>query len=424
MNSRHVLFKLAAKSLRNRALVTSLTIASIALSVTLLVGIENVRTGMRESFANTIRGTDLIVGSRGGTIQLLLYSVFGMGSPTNNISYETYEHFADHPAVAWTIPYSLGDSHRGFRVIGTDSAFYQHYQYRRGRGIELAAGRRAKDVFDVVVGADVARTLDYDIGSRIIVTHGMGPGGIMDHDDTPFRVVGVLAKTFTPVDRAVYVTLHGIAAIHVGWEQGAPPMPGTELSASRFDPDSLAIDQITSFFLAAKSRVATLQLQREINTFEAEALMAVIPGVVLGEMWRGIGYAEDGLRIVSGFVVVVGLLGMLVALYTSLSARRREMAIFRAIGAGPPKIGALLVLESGLLAVTGSVIGVALVYALISLLQGPVEQRFGLFLPVRPLGTIEYVYLVIVSTAGFLIGLVPAWKVYRNALADGLSVRI
>ncbi|MGH7573537.1 MAG: ABC transporter permease, partial [Longimicrobiales bacterium] len=300
MSSRYILFKLAAKSLRNRALVSSLTIASIALSVTLLVGIENVRTGMRESFANTIRGTDLIVGARGGTIQLLLYSVFGMGSPTNNVSYDTYEHFAEHPAVAWTIPYSLGDSHRGFRVIGTDSSFYQHYQYRRGRGIELAAGRPAKDVFDVVVGADVARTLDYDIGSRIIVTHGMGPSGIMDHDDTPFRVVGVLAKTFTPVDRAVYVTLHGIAAIHVGWEQGAPPMPGTELSASRFDPDSLAIDQITSFFLAAKSRVATLQLQREINTFEAEPLMAVIPGVALGEMWRGIGYAEDGLRIVSG----------------------------------------------------------------------------------------------------------------------------
>ena len=128
---------LALKSLRNRAFSTSLTVGSIALSVALLIGVENVRVGMRESFSNTISQTDLIVGTKGGTIQLLLYSVFGMGAPTENVSWEAYRQWADHPAVEWTIPYSLGDSHRGFRVIGTNEDFYRHYRYRGGQEIAL-----------------------------------------------------------------------------------------------------------------------------------------------------------------------------------------------------------------------------------------------------------------------------------------------
>jgi putative ABC transport system permease protein len=184
------------------------------------------------------------------------------------------------------------------------------------------------------------------------------------------------------------------------------------------------IDQITTFFLGARSRIDALRLQREINTYEDEALSAVIPGVALAEMWRGIGYAEEGLRIVTFFVVIVGLLGMLVSLYTSLNARRREMAILRAIGVGPKRIISLLVLESGVLATLGTLLGVALVYLLLFLAQTPVEARFGLFLPIRPLGSVEYFYIGGVIVAGFLIGLVPALKAYRNALVDGLSIRI
>jgi putative ABC transport system permease protein len=419
-----LLLDLARKSLRNRLLTTLLTVASIALSVALLVGVENVRVGMRDSFSNTIRGTDLIVGPRGGTIQLLLYSVFGMGAPTANLSWATYERWRDHPAVAWTIPYSLGDSHRGFRVIGTDENFYRHYQFRRDQGVEFAAGRPAAGMFEVVVGSDVATRLGYAVGQQITVTHGLMGTGIMDHDDKPYTIVGVLDRTFTPIDRALYVTLEGIAAAHADWQDGAPPFPGEEIPAEQLLSAGVEIDQVTTFFLATRSRIDALRLQREINTYEGEALSAVIPAVALGEMWRGIGYAEEGLRIVTFFVVIVGLLGMLVSLYTSLNARRREMAILRAVGVGPRRIITLLVLESGLLAVLGTLTGVALVYALLFLAQAPVETRFGLFLPIRPLGTVEYYYIAGVIVAGFLIGLVPAIKAYRNALVDGLSIRL
>jgi putative ABC transport system permease protein len=446
---------LAARSLRNRLLTTSLTVLSIALSVTLLVGVENVRTGMRESFSQTISQTDLIVGARGGSVQLLLYSVFGMGSPTNGLSWATYERVRDHPAVAWSIPYSLGDSHRGYRVIGTTADFYEHYRFREGRSVAFAAGRAPATDREVAIGAEVARTLDYDIGDRVELSHGMGPMSFVTHDQHPFEVVGVLSETFTPIDRALYVTLEGIAAMHEGFDSGGVPMIGFEpgsppsfaapVTPARIDtagsgappsdsvPTAAAADEnhegdeiiaITSFFVGTRSRIDALQLQREINTFEDEPLSAILPGVALAEMWRSIGYAEDALKIVTAFVVVVGLLGMIVSLYTSLNERRREMAILRAIGARRGRIVTLLVLESGLLAIIGSLIGVALVYLLLLVGQGPVERNFGLFVPIRAPGRTELIYIAVVIGAGFLLGLIPAMKAYRNALVDGLSVKV
>ncbi|MYC87765.1 MAG: FtsX-like permease family protein [Gemmatimonadales bacterium] len=474
---------LALKSLRNRAFSTSLTVGSIALSFALLIGVENVRVGMRQSFSNTISQTDLIVGTKGGTIQLLLYSVFGMGAPTENVSWEAYRQWAEHPAVEWTIPYSLGDSHRGFRVVGTNEDFYRHYRYRGGQEIALAEGRANTDLFDVTLGADVAAELNYAMGDEISVTHGLGEIGFVTHDHMPFTVVGILDKTFTPVDRAIYVTLEGMEAIH--WEDGAPPASDDghahdEEAEAAHDEDDHAHDeedepahdeddhshdeedepvhdeddhahddeaeaapaddghahagdiaiedvevrQVTSFFVGTTDRRDVLQLQRDINDFEDEPMMAVLPGVALNEMWQGLGYAETGLRLVAIFVVLVGLLGMLVSLYTSLNERRREMAILRAVGAGPNRIVALLVLESVCLAAAGALAGLAVVYGLLAAGQSVVEAQVGLFIPIRPPGPIELLLLGAVVTAGFLMGFVPAFKAYRTALHDGLAVRV
>ena len=442
---------LAAKSLRNRLLTSTLTLLSIAFSVALLVGVENVRVGVRESFTNTIRGTDLIVGARGGTLQLLLYAVFGMGSPTMNVSSEAYDRWRHHPAVAWTIPYSLGDSHRGYRVVGTTDDFYARYRYRRDGRVTFAAGRAPATAREVALGSEVAERLGYAVGAQVALTHGLRGGGIMDHDDRPVTVVGVLDRTTTPIDRSLYVTLDAIDAIHEGWEQGVPPgiaaagapppmpgaapppmpgaapppMPGAVVptAAARAEAHEEGT-QVTAFLVGTRNRFETLRLQREMNTDLREPVTAVIPGVALAELWRTLGYAEQGLRVVSIFVVLVGLIGMLLALYSSLEARRREMAILRAVGAGPRKIVGLLVLESGLLAALGAVLGVALVYALLAVAQGPVERAFGLYLPIRPLGAVELTYVGLVVVAGFLLGIVPAYRAYRNSLADGLSVRI
>lgn len=417
------LWSLAAQSLWSRRLTSGLTMLSIALSVTLLLGIESVRTGARESFSNTISGVDLIGGARGGSLQLLLYTVFRLGSATNNISYETYQHWAEHPAVAWAIPYSLGDSHRGFRVVGTTENFYKHFRYRRDRGIEFEAGRAPSGMFETALGSEVARALGYTVGQKIAITHGLA-GDLLQHDDKPFTVTGILARTATPVDRSLYVTLEGISAVHVDWESGAPPMPGEEIPAEQLEREGVKIEQVTAFLLSAKRRVDALRLQREINTYSGEPLMAVIPGVALAEMWRTIGYGETALAVTAFFVLIAGLLGMIVALYTSLEERRREMAVLRAIGARPSSIVMLLVAESALLTVGGVAAGLALTYAALWVAQGPVEQAVGLTLTIGAPSQLAWIYVCCILAAGIVVALLPAWKAYRNTLADGLSARL
>lgn len=415
---------LAIRSLWNRRLTSTLTVVSIALSVALLIGVERVRLGARESFTQTISKTDLIVGARGGTIQLLLYAVFRMGSPTGNIRYATYESIRSRPEIAWTIPYSLGDSYRGFRVVGTNTDFYQYYRYRGDRSLNFVAGQAAQKTQDVVLGSGVARQLGHQLGDRITLAHGVSDISLQKHDDKPFTVVGILAETSTPIDRSVYITLEGLEAIHADWSDGAPPMPGQEIPLDQMTTTMLQPKAITAFLIGLKTRTAVLRLQRDLNESTDEPLTAIIPGVALADLWEGISYAEDALRVVSSFVVVVGLLGMLVSIYNSLNERRREMAILRSVGAGPGLIFTLLVLESLLLTVAGIVGGVATTYALLGLGQPLIEAHFGLFVPIKTLQTEELLYLIVVTGLGLLLGALPALRAYRNTLSDGLTIRL
>lgn len=416
--------KLAIASLLNRKLSTSLTICSLALSVALLFGIERLRQGARESFANTISQTDLIVGAKGGTIQLLLYAVFRIGSATDNISYQTYEEISRKPDVAWTIPYSLGDSHRGFRVVGTTGDFYDHYRYRRKEALSFQTGERAKKLFDVVLGAEVADRLNYKTGDRLTLSHGVSEVAFQNHENKPFTVVGILKRTATPIDRSLYVSLEAIEAIHMDWDDGAPPLPEHEISGAQLEAQTIKVKQITAFLLGAKSRLDTLQMQRDINDYEDEALMAIIPGVALSELWEGISYAEAALQAVSFFVVLVGLLGMLITIYNSLNERRREMAILRALGAGPLTIFGLMVIESTFLCVAGCVIGIICSYVFLFAGQGVIERHFGLYIPIEMLQAQEWVFLFGVIALGFVMGLLPAWRAYRNTLQDGLMIKV
>lgn len=414
---------LAARSLRNRLFTTFLTVFSIACSVALLIGVDRVRLGARESFNNTISQTDLVVGARTSPLQLLLYSVFHIGEATQNLSFKTFERFRDHPAVEWVIPLSLGDSHEGYRVVATNESFYENYRFRVDQALSLRAGNIAKDIFDVVLGSEVAEKLGYRIGDPLVLSHGVADG-FLKHEDKPFRVVGILAATVTPIDRSLYITLEGMEAIHMDWKNGAPPEPGQGVPASQIQKGQIRVAEITAFLLRSKSRIGTLRLQREINDFEDEALVAVIPGVGMAKLWEMLSYGEDALRLVSVFVIIVGFIGMLIAIYTSLHERRREMSILRALGAGPRQVIFLLVVESGLLTLLGILGGLALVYSLLWAASPYLVQSFGLYIPITALGIDECYVLFGILLGGILIGLIPAYRAYRNVVSDGLSLKV
>jgi putative ABC transport system permease protein len=418
------LLRLAVRSLWNRRITALLTISAIAISVTLLLGVEKLRTAAREGFANTISGADLIVGARSGPINLLLYSVFRIGDATANVTWQSYRKIAAHPDVAWTIPVSLGDSHRGFRVLGTDLDYFAHYRYAGDRGLEFSEGGPWGDLYDAVLGADVASELHYRLGDSIVLAHGIGSVSFAQHKDKPFRVAGILKRTGTPVDRTVHVSLEAITAIHIDWQSGMQASPEARISAEAARHRDLTPDSITAFIVGMKSKVTVFMMQRAINEYSEEPLLAIIPGVALQQLWSLVGIADRALMIIAAFVVLAGLLGMLTAILTSLNERRREMAILRSAGARPYHIFMLLIVEAGLLSLLGVLAGTALSYLLLIAAQPLIMNHFGIFVRVAVLRPEELMILAGIVGAAVLMGLIPAWRACRNSLADGLTIRV
>lgn len=420
------LLRIALRSLNNRRFTALLTIFAIALSITLLLAVERVRTETRASFASTISSTDLIVGARSGSVNLLLYSVFRIGNATNNIRWSSFEHFAQHPKVAWAVPMSLGDSHQGYRVLGTTEDYFTHYQYGRKQHLKMRDGRFFSDLapFEVVLGAEVADALNYKIGQDIVLAHGVASISLINHDDKPFTTVGILERTGTPVDRTLHIALAGMEAIHIDWQHGAPAYGNRKISAEQALKMDLQPKEITAMLLGLNSKIATFAVQREINQWRGEPLLAILPGVALQELWSLMGTAEKALFVVSLFVVLTGLIGMLTAILTSLNERRREMAILRSVGARPWHIAGLLILEAFTLALAGITLGVALLYVGIAAAQAPLQSLYGLYLPLSAPTLYEWILLGAVLLAGVLMGAVPAWRAYRQSLSDGLNIRL
>ena len=415
-----MIFRLAIASLFARALTVGMTVLAIALSVALFLGVEKVRTGAKASFADTISGTDLIVGARSGSVQLLLYSVFRIGNATNNVTWESYQDIAARPDVEWIVPISLGDSHRQFRVMGTSSAFFEHYKYRQGRSLAVADGVLMDDLFDTVIGADVAATLGYSVDDPIVVAHGLA--SFTEHKDQPFRVSGILEKTGTPVDRTVIVSMEAIEAIHVDWQSGAQ-MPGQSTPVEVIRQMDLTPKAVTAALVGVESPLQTFALQRAINEYRQEPLLAILPGVALQELWGIVGIAETALLAVSAMVVVTALIGMMATIFSSLNERRREMAIFRAMGARPATILGMLVLEAMVMAAVGALFGLLFLYLGLIIAQPILDSAFGLWLPIDAPTLREFWVILAVICAGAIVSLVPALRAYRMSVADGMMVK-
>jgi len=418
------MLNLFIRSLWNRRSTAVLTIFSISISVTLLIGVENIRQGVRGSFSSAVSGTDIIVGARGGSLQLLLYSIFRIGNAPNNLSWESYNAFRNDKRVKWTIPISLGDSHRGFRVLGTNQDYFKYFRYGSKKKLEFYKGKSFSKIFDTVIGSEVANKFNYKLNEKIIIAHGTGKKSFLKHDDRPFKVVGILKPTGTPVDQSLHVSLEGITAMHIDWESGAPPMEGESLSKVQIMKLDLKPEEITSFLIGLKSKIHAFNIQRQINSFKEEPLSSIMPGVALQELWNLLRTAEIGLRVITWFVLFAGLLGMMTSLLSGLNERRREMAILRSVGAGPGTISFLLIFEATVLTLAGIIIGLFFLYIILFVSQPLLEGYFGLFIPIHPPSFKDLIILGIIILTGMLMGCIPALRAYRQSLADGMTIRL
>jgi putative ABC transport system permease protein len=422
----NAILTVALRSAWNRRGTLSLVVMSVALSTLLLLGVERIRSDVRENFSQSVSGTDLIVGARTGSMQLLLYAVFRVGGATNNVRMDSLREVAKHRAVAWMVPLSLGDSHRGFPVLATTTEYFERFLYGDRQPLALAQGRpfagTLDGLYEAVIGAEVADALGYRLGQHITLSHGSGliPGA--EHADKPFTVVGVLTRTGTPVDRTVHISLEAMEAIHLDWVAGMP-MPGMKIAPEQARKFDLAPKQVTAALIGLKSRAAVFAVQRSIADYTAEPLMAVLPGVALDELWDVVGVGERALLAMSAMVAFVSLAGLVAVVLAGLNERRRELAVLRAVGAAPRHVMLMLAAEGGAVTLLGVVLGVIATAAVITAAGPMIQSRFGIGLSLSAPTLSQWGLLAAVVAAGFLASLVPGWRAYRLSLADGLSPR-
>lgn len=437
------------KSLMNRRFVAVLTVLSIALSIALILGVERLRTQARQGFANSASGIDLIVAARGNDVQILMATVFGVGSTGAGVSWASYEMVGDLPWVDWTVPIMMGDNHRGYPVIGTAAAYFKHFRHSGGQSLNFEHGGVFDSPAGAVVGAEVAQMFGYAPGTEIINAHGAGSVAFDVHDEAPFTVTGVLAHTGTAVDRMVIVSLEGFDSLHEkpGIE-GADPFARPETIETEHDDHDDHDDHdghvdgdedidndkhddhghepgtINAIFAGLTDKTAILSVQRQLATYKDEALTAVLPNVALLQLWSLTGTAETALRLMAGAVALAGMIGMVVMLSAALESRRREFAILRSVGATPGKIFALIVLEAVLLLLTGVVLGYLILTAVTMVADPILAANLGLRIGIGLPTFREGLLIALVFCSGLIASAVPALRVYRMTLADGLSMRL
>jgi putative ABC transport system permease protein len=411
-----MLLSLAWHSLGSRRKSVVLTFLSLFISISVLLSVEHLRQQAKESFNRTLSDVDIIVGAPSGQLNLLLYSVFRMGTPTNSIEYTSYQSLKTHEQVAWAIPISLGDSHHGFRVLGTNEDYFEYFRYASKQSLTFEQGRSFSDMFETVIGAEVAEALGYKVGDKITIAHGIGHTSFTHHDEAPFTVSGILAPTGTPVDKTVHTTLEGIEAVHL------PPALLHRLVESHSAPQ-MTPDHLTAVMLGLKSRLATFSLQREINDNQEDRLMAILPGVAMTELWQLMGSVESVLRVISLLVLISSLFGLSTMLLASMHQRKGEIAVLRVLGASPQVIFSLVLLEALILVVLAMASAIGFI-GLTQYLSGDwLASHYGLFLSGHMLTKDTLMAMLVIVVATIITALLPAVEAYKNALHTVLSTK-
>jgi putative ABC transport system permease protein len=457
-----MLFNLAKQSLLSRKTSVLITVVALTISFAMLFAVEHIRTQAKQSFQRTVSGVDLIVAARSSQINVLLSSVFGVGANANGITLDTYSKWASDKRVAWTIPMALGDSHKGFAVVGTDNRYFEHYRYANKRSLDFIEGDKLAFAYDIVIGADVAETLRYRKGDSITLSHGLGEVSFSHHHDFPFYISGVIAKTGTPVDRSLYVHLSALENIHVKPHASAfsalsRTQTPTSIESKQYSNDHVedkhdehghddheghehdhsddhhhakrkqaprstqSIDslpqatQISSFMLGLNSRIGVLTMQRDINQDKTEALSAIIPGVALAELWNLLGSVENLLLLISSLMLISALFGLATMMLASLRERSAEFAVLRIMGAQPRFIFSLIQLEVLSIVLLSQVVAMALLNTTLWLLGDWLSSEFSISLTGSIFNTQMVLVVLLTLLASFTLGLLPAMQAYRKA---------
>jgi putative ABC transport system permease protein len=334
-------------------------------------------------------------------------------------------------------------------VVGTTSDFFPKYKVRSGESVRFSSGESFDAPDEVVLGSEVVASGRLKLGDLIVLSHGHSEhgDGFERHEDHPFKVVGIIGFTGTPIDRSVYVSLEGMGAIHQ--EPVAPDSSPTKTHKHEASDDhdhdhdhdhghdhdheahssfvskdgKILVTQVSGFFVGAKNRMASLELQRQLNTWTGEALSAILPGVAMSELWKNLAIFESAMAIISGCVVFTGVIGLFVSLLILSGQRRREMVVLRAVGAGPKTIFTLLAGEAVFIVLFAIVLGMGFMHLGLFMLSPWIEKKFAIHLELSTINVYDLIFAGILLLVGAIVGILASVKAYRSAMHDGLATK-
>ncbi|MCP4772074.1 MAG: FtsX-like permease family protein [Planctomycetes bacterium] len=438
------------RNLKRRKLASILTGLSVSLGVGLFATVGALRDASEQGFNRSASVCDMLVGAKGSGLQLTLNALYHMGQSQGNVPYALYEEMADTPGVLWSVPLAVGDSFRGKRIVGVTSNLFSDvrlggadstetlafaeggpFEYSRADFAEIKeelAAHEAEEVahghehehdheahlasmFKAVVGADVALDTGLKVGSHFTPSHGVeGVGGGDGHKEAETEVVGVLEPTGTPLDRAILIP---IGAYYV--------IDGHEATEDMVEGGTRDPRGLSAVMLSTKAGFYRTGIFRKLN--DRLDAQAVYPSQEVRKLFAIIGQGDLVLRLITALIVVVALVGVMVAIYNTMGARRREFATLRALGARRRTILGLVTGESAVIALLGGVVGLLFAGALIYAVTDQVHAATGVRVSVTP-GLPELQLLIAVTLAGAVAGLIPALSAYRTEAAHYLSSNI
>jgi putative ABC transport system permease protein len=415
------LLKIAWRSIQQRRLASALTAISMGLGVALVVAVLVVYAVIYQAFHRGGEGYDLIVGAKGGELDLVLNGVYYLSEPIGNIPYSYYQEFTlgrFAVDVETAVPICMGHSYRGFPVVGTIPEMFDKLVYLGGKkyGFVEGANFKAENPFDAVIGSTVARQTGLQVGGKFKARHGVAEGAPYHQQD--FTVVGILAHTGTPNDRALFVNMEGFYQIHSHDEAGHAGTPNHQHGST--DPD--ASKAVTAILVCVDREKPgqTLVLQREIN--DGTVAQAATPSTVIAKLFEGIvGNIQWILLLMAVLIVVVAGLGIMVSIYNSMSERRHEIAVMRALGASRLTVMLVILMESILLSLGGGALGLLLGHALIGALAPVIVEQTGVTVGLLQFRAIELILIPGLIVLASLVGYLPAMTAYRTDVARSLT---
>jgi putative ABC transport system permease protein len=408
------LFALSWKNLFSKPLSLALSLVLFALGVGLISLLLLVNRQLEEKFEKNLAGIDLVIGAKGSPLQLILSSMYHVDAPTGNIPIQEVRPFLNprHPFIKTAVPLSLGDSYKGYRIVGTTSAFFQVY------GAETGMGKMFEKPMEAVVGANVAEALGLSIGDSFFSSHGLLEELDMEHDHAAFRVTGILKPTGSAADQLILTAPQSIWQVH---EHGSGDSHQHENDLSRPLMDFPDKD-ITALMLQFKGRnIQTLNMQRSIN--ENTNLQAATPAIEITRLYSLMGVGADALRWLAFIIIGVSGLSIFISLYASLKERRYELALMRTMGASPFRLFTLIILEGLMLAVLGYGIGIALSHGGMEILGGFLQDTYRYTFTGKVFLQEELHLLLGALGVGFVAAVIPALQASSTDIHETLSGR-